>query len=68
MELNDVAILVLSVGAIVIGCVGKKFYEGTSTSYTATSSKPAPTWLGRLMFIGVGLIILIPEIIHLISN
>lgn len=68
MTLGDVTILIFSVGAITIGCVRRTFYQATGTIYTSRSSKRAPTWLGRSMFIGVGLLILIPEIVHLFFN
>jgi hypothetical protein len=67
MKVTDVVILIMSVGAILIGCFGKTFNYATGRTWSA-SGKPAPTWLGRLMFIGVGVLFLVPELVHLFSD
>jgi hypothetical protein len=43
----------ISVG---VGMFGRKFYYGDESS---TSNKVAPTWLGRVMFIGIGSIFIL---------
>jgi hypothetical protein len=63
---NGIAIL-LSIAFILYGCFGKSFYWATGIVYTSKPSKRGPPWFGRLMFIGVGMLILIPELVHLIS-
>jgi hypothetical protein len=67
MKVSDVVILIMSVGAILIGCFGETFNYATGLIWSA-SGKRAPTWLGRVMFIGVGVLILVPELIHLFSG
>jgi hypothetical protein len=67
MKATDVVIVIMSVGAILIGCFGKIFNYATGPTWSA-SGKRAPTWLGRAMFIGVGFLILVPELVHLFSD
>jgi hypothetical protein len=67
MKAADVMILIMSVGAILIGCFGKTFNYATGRTWSA-SGKRAPTWLGRATFIGVGFLILVPELVHLFSD
>jgi hypothetical protein len=68
MELKDFVVLVFATGAIVIGCFGKNFFYAKSVVTWSVSDKKAPLWLGRLFFIGIGVLLLIPELIHLFSE
>lgn len=68
MRISDCAVLIISIAFIVIGCVTKNFDYATGIVYASTPGKPAPTWVGRLAFIGVGVLLLVPELIHLLSK
>ena len=68
MTLGDGVTWTLSVGAIAIGCFAKNFGYATGVVYTDTDSKRAPTWMGRLAFIGVGVLLLVPELVRLFSH
>jgi hypothetical protein len=57
----------MSIGAIVIGTLGEKFYWANNVRVASVSNKRMPRWLGRALFIGVGVLLLIPEIIHFLS-
>ena len=65
MTFFDVLALIVGVIAIVIGCVGKTFYYAKSLKFVSLSDKRAPTWQGRAMFLGVGVLFLIIELKHL---
>jgi hypothetical protein len=59
----DIGVLIAGIGAIIIGCYGKTFYYAKSRHASGgASDKKAPTWLGRLMFIGIGFLFLIFEL------
>jgi hypothetical protein len=68
MRLSDWIVLVVAIGAIVIGCFSKNFDYATGIVYTSSPTKRAPTWAGRLIFIGIGILLLIPELVHLLSS
>ncbi len=51
MTSTDVAVVTLGLVVIVIGCTTKTFYY---LKGRGSSDKPAPIWLGRLIFIVVG--------------
>lgn len=66
MTLFDAVMLIVGVAALLIGCIGKTFYFARSLNFVSLSSKRAPTWQGRLMFICVGLAILAIEVKRLV--
>jgi len=65
MRFSDFAVLIISVSFIVIGCLSKNFFYATGITYASTPSKRAPIWIGRVAFIGIGLLMLVPELMHL---
>ena len=65
---HDYWLVIFSVGFILIGIFVPKFYGATGITYMSSQSKQIPTWIGRTAFIGAGLLMLIPEIIHLFST
>jgi hypothetical protein len=65
---GDVLGLVISLAAIAIGLFGNEFYFAKGIAIAASSSKRAPIWLGRALFIAAGSISLIVQIVHLLSD
>jgi hypothetical protein len=68
MKISDFIVLIMSIGAIVYGCVGRDFYYAKSIAFWSASDKRMPAWQGRVMFIGIGVLLLVPELFHLFSN
>ena len=62
MTFFDVLTLIVGVISIVIGCAGKTFYYAKGLNFASVSDKRAPTWLGRAMFIGIGILFLAIEL------
>ena len=58
----DVAVATLGLVLIVVGCATKTFYY---LKGRGASDKPAPLWLGRLVFIAVGSIFVLFDLGHL---
>lgn len=67
MKTGQFISIFLGAGLILYGCFGKDFEYATGIVYTSSPNKKAPTWLGRTMFIAVGLLILLPETLHLLD-
>jgi hypothetical protein len=65
MTFSDGLALLAGGIAIFIGCVGKTFYYAKGLTGPTPSSKRAPRWMGRVMFICVGVLIIAIELKHL---
>jgi hypothetical protein len=55
IDFKPVISVIVGAAAILFGAFGNKFYYSKSF-YGALGNKPAPTWFGRLMFIGGGIV------------
>jgi hypothetical protein len=67
MSGGDLVAVILSTGAILIGCFGNEFFYAKGVSSVSASNKRAPAAIGRIIFISVGAIGLIIEITKLFS-
>ncbi len=63
MTLMDGLVLMIGIASILIGCMSKTFYY--IKGRTRSSDEPAPTWIGRSIFIGVGLLFVVMGLRHL---
>ena len=53
----------IGIAGILIGCMTKTFYY--IKGRFGSSDEPAPTWFGRLIFIGVGVLFVVMGLRHL---
>lgn len=50
---------------IILGCVVERFYFAKSLQAAVLSKRLAPTWLGRTLFLVIGLALVIVSVAHL---
>jgi hypothetical protein len=60
MSLTDIGTLIVGAASIYVGCTQKTFYSGGP--HATASKQRIPTWLGRLLFVGVGSLFLRVEL------
>jgi hypothetical protein len=68
MNASDFLGLGVPIAFIAIGIFGESFYFAKGIAIAAPSSKKAPTWLGRIFFVGGGLLGLVVRIAHMLSR
>jgi hypothetical protein len=64
--IKDIVVAAVGCIAIVIGCVGKNFYYVKGRQAAVASNKSAPTWLGRTMFLVLGILLVAFSLRHLL--
>jgi hypothetical protein len=64
MTLTDLMVLTIGIGSVVFGCVADTFYY--TRGLHGKLGEQAPTWLGRLLFIGTGCLAVALEVRHLL--
>jgi hypothetical protein len=66
--IKDLALIIVGCVAIAIGCVGRNFYYAKSLQAAVASNKPAPTWLGRTLFLILGVLLVGISLRHLLFD
>jgi hypothetical protein len=65
MPVSSGVLIFVGVCAIIAGSIGNNFYY--SKGLFAASDKRAPSWFGRMVFIGVGTLMILVGVIHLVE-